>query len=64
MYTCNIRLILEYAVQVWQDTPAYLSYTIESIQGRRLSTIPRSSKLDIVSRLQDIYVKFDGSYEE
>ena len=34
MYTCNIRLILEYAEQVWQDTPAYLSDAIESIQRR------------------------------
>ena len=39
MYTCNIRLILEYAVQVWQDTPAYLSECIESKQRRCLRII-------------------------
>ena len=31
VYTYNIRLVLEYAVQVWQDIPAYLSDAIESI---------------------------------
>ena len=30
VYTCNIRSISEYAVQVWQDIPAYLSGAIES----------------------------------
>ena len=30
VYTYNIRLVLEYAAQVWQDIPAYLSDAIES----------------------------------
>ena len=25
VYLCNIRSVLEYAVQVWQDIPAYLT---------------------------------------
>ena len=38
VYTYNIRLVLEYAAQVWQDIPAYLSDAIESIQRRALRT--------------------------
>ena len=66
VYTCNIRSISEYAVQVWQDIPAYLSDAIESIQKRALRIIfPNSScrqaldqanSVDIVSRSQDIYM--------
>ena len=29
VYTYNIRSVLEYAAQVWQDIPAYLSDAIE-----------------------------------
>ena len=44
VYTCNIRSVLEYAAQVWQDIPAYLSDAIESIQRRALRIIfPNSS---------------------
>ena len=44
VYTNNIRSVLEYAAQVWQDIPAYLSDTIESIQRRALRIIfPNSS---------------------
>ena len=44
VYTYNIRLVLEYAAQVWQDIPAYLSDAIESIQRRALRIIfPNSS---------------------
>ena len=44
VYTCNIRSVLEYAAQVWQDIPAYLSDAIESIQRRGLRIIfPNSS---------------------
>ena len=44
VYTYNIRSVLEYAMQVWQDVPAYLSDTIESIQRRSLRIIfPNSS---------------------
>ena len=44
LYTYNIRSVLEYAMQVWQDVPAYLSDTIESIQRRALRIIfPNSS---------------------
>ena len=63
VYTCNIKSVLEYAAQVWQDVPAYLSDAIESIQRRslkisrlKLSTSPRSSKSDIVSKSQDIHI--------
>ena len=30
VYLCNVRSVLEYAAQVWQDIPAYLSDAIES----------------------------------
>ena len=39
VYTCNIRSVLEYAAEVWQDIPAYLSDAIESIQRRALKII-------------------------
>ena len=38
-YTYNIRSVLEYAAQAWQDIPAYLSDAIESIQKRALRII-------------------------
>ena len=44
VYTYNIRLVLEYAAQVWQDIPAYLFDAIESLQRRALRIIfPNSS---------------------
>ena len=44
VYLCNVRSVLEYAAQVWQDIPAYLSDAIESIQRRALRIIfPKSS---------------------
>ena len=44
VYTYNIRSVFEYAAQVWQDIPAYLSDAIESIQRRALRMIfPNSS---------------------
>ena len=44
VYLCNVRSVLEYAAQVWQDIPAYLSDAIESIQRRALRIIfPNSS---------------------
>ena len=39
VYTCNIRSVLEYAAEVWQDIPTYLSDAIESIQRRALKII-------------------------
>ena len=39
VYVCNIRSVLEYAAQVWQDIPAYLSGAIESIQRRALRIV-------------------------
>ena len=39
VYTCNIRSVIEYAAEVWQDIPAYLSDAIESIQRRALKII-------------------------
>ena len=38
-YTYNIRSVLEYAAQAWQDIPTYLSDAIESIQKRALRII-------------------------
>ena len=35
VYLCNVRLVLEYAAEVWQDIPAYLSDAIESIQIKK-----------------------------
>ena len=44
VYLCNVRSVLEYAAQVWQNIPAYLSDAIESIQRRALRIIfPNSS---------------------
>ena len=44
VYTYNMRLVLEYAAQVWQDIPAYLFDAIESVQKRALRIIfPNSS---------------------
>ena len=44
VYLSNVRSVLEYAAQVWQDIPAYLSDAIESIQRRALRIIfPNSS---------------------
>ena len=39
VYTCNIRSISEYAVQVWQDIPAYLSGAIESVYNQVVRVI-------------------------
>ena len=75
VYTHNIRSVLEYAVQVWQNIIAYLSDAIESIQRRALRiTFPNSnnlptsstpSKFDNVSRSQDIHMQeVDGRYYE
>ena len=51
VYTCNIRSVLEYAAQVWQDIPAYLSDAIESIQRRALRIIfPDSSYQQALDR--------------
>ena len=44
VYLCNVRSVLEYAAQVWQDILAYLSDSIESIQRRAMKIIfPDSS---------------------
>ena len=44
VYLSNVWSVLEYAAQVWQDIPAYLSDAIESIQRRALRIIfPNSS---------------------
>ena len=44
VYLCNVRSVREYAAQVWQDIPAYLSDAIESIQRTALRIIlPNSS---------------------
>ena len=39
VYTCNIRSISEYAVQVWQDISAYLSGAIESVYNQVVRVI-------------------------
>ena len=39
VYTYNIRWVLEYAAQLWQDIPAYLFDAIESLQRRALRII-------------------------
>ena len=39
VYTCNIRSLSEYAVQVWQDIPAYLSGAIESVYNQVVRVI-------------------------
>ena len=44
VYTYNIRSVLEYVAQVWQDIPAYLFDALESIQRRALIIMfPNSS---------------------
>ena len=44
VYTYNIRSVLEYATQVWQDIPEYLSDAIEPIQRRTLRIIFPNSR--------------------
>ena len=39
IYLSTIRPVLEYAVPVWQDIPAYLSEAIERVQKRALKII-------------------------
>ena len=41
VHLCNVRSVLEYAAQVWQDIPAYLSEAIESTVRPVLSGHPR-----------------------
>ena len=44
VFRSSVRPILEYAAQVWQDIPNYLSDIIESVQKRALKIIyPNSS---------------------
>ena len=44
VYRCNVRSILEYALQVWQNIPVYLSERIEYVQKRAFKIIyPDSS---------------------
>ena len=38
-YLSTVRPVLEYAVPVWQDIPAYLSEAIERVQKRALNII-------------------------
>ena len=39
VYRCNVRSILECALQVWQNIPAYLSERIEAVQKRTFKII-------------------------
>ena len=39
IYLSSVRAVLEYAVQVWQDIPAYLSEAIERVHKRALNII-------------------------
>ena len=39
IYLGSVRPVLEYAVPVWQDIPAYLSEAIERVQKRALNII-------------------------
>ena len=39
VYRCNVRSILEYALQVWQNNPVYLSERIEAVQMRAFKII-------------------------
>jgi len=39
IYLGSVRPVLEYAIPVWQDIPAYLSEVIERVQKRALSII-------------------------
>ena len=44
VYRCNVRSILEYALQKWQNIPVYLSERIEFVQKRTFKIIyPDSS---------------------
>ena len=44
VYRCNVRSILEYALQKWQNIPVYLSERIEFVQKRSFKIIyPDSS---------------------
>ena len=39
MYLSSVQPVLEYAVSVWQNIPAYLSKAIERVQKRALNII-------------------------
>ena len=39
IYLRTMRLVLEYAVPVWQAIPAYLSYVLERVQKKALHII-------------------------
>ena len=39
IYLSTVRPVLEYAVPVWQDIPAYLSEAVERVQKRALNII-------------------------
>ena len=39
IYLGSVRPVLEYAVPVWQDIPAYLSEAIERVQKRSLNIV-------------------------
>ena len=39
IYLSTVRPVLEYAVPVWQNIPAYLSEAIERVQKRALNII-------------------------
>ena len=44
VHRCNVRSILEYALQVWQNIPVYLFERIEAVQKRAFKIIyPDSS---------------------
>ena len=60
IYLSSVRPVLEYAVLVWQDIPAYLSEAIERVQKRTLSIIypeaesyAHALQLGILDRLDD-----------
>ena len=54
VFRSSVRPILEYAVQVWQDIPDYLSDRIESVQKRAFIIIyPNSSPSQALSLVNE-----------
>jgi len=60
IYLGSVRPVLEYAVPVWQDIPAYLSKAIERVQKRALNIVypeaesyAHALQLDNSDRLDD-----------
>ena len=58
VFRSSVKPILEYAVQVWQDIPGYLSDRIESVQKRHLKSYTFSSFNNVLVLLCVIFLTY------